>query len=227
MSGRRDFLSMPAPENYVAGLGRGATGFTTRSDLGPAREGPSEEMMKEMLAKRAEKLGQAAPTAYGVPEKKEDDVEEERERFQDPDNEEGLFSTGIFTKEDDEADLIWQGVDDTMDKRRRARREAREQKEKEEYERLNPKIQLQFASLKRALGSVTEEEWQNLPSVGDLTGRAKRAREARQNTRSYAIPDSVLAAASTAGQLETSIPTDSDGTVSLNSGFRRFYTDSF
>ena len=46
---RRDFLSMPAPENYVAGLGRGATGFTTRSDLGPAREGPSEEQMKEML----------------------------------------------------------------------------------------------------------------------------------------------------------------------------------
>lgn len=44
---------MPAPENYVAGLGRGATGFTTRSDLGPAREGPSEEQMKEMLAKRA------------------------------------------------------------------------------------------------------------------------------------------------------------------------------
>src|SRR3954466_12721372 len=103
MASRRDFLNQQAPENYVAGLGRGATGFTTRSDLGPAREGPSEEMMKEMLAKRAEKLGQAAPTAYGVPEKKEEDLEEERERFQDPDNEEGLFSTGIFTKEDDEA----------------------------------------------------------------------------------------------------------------------------
>lgn len=27
----------PAPANYVAGLGRGATGFTTRSDIGPAR----------------------------------------------------------------------------------------------------------------------------------------------------------------------------------------------
>ncbi|ELR14128.1 pre-mRNA-splicing factor prp1, putative [Acanthamoeba castellanii str. Neff] len=26
-----------APLNYVAGLGRGATGFTTRSDIGPAR----------------------------------------------------------------------------------------------------------------------------------------------------------------------------------------------
>jgi len=26
------------PPGYVAGLGRGATGFTTRSDIGPARQ---------------------------------------------------------------------------------------------------------------------------------------------------------------------------------------------
>ncbi|KAJ2742774.1 U4/U6 x U5 tri-snRNP complex subunit Prp1 [Coemansia sp. BCRC 34301] len=34
----KDFLGKPAPPGYVAGLGRGATGFTTRSDIGPARE---------------------------------------------------------------------------------------------------------------------------------------------------------------------------------------------
>jgi pre-mRNA-processing factor 6 len=55
------FLSMPAPASYVAGLGRGcvfsisfncqysfipsASGFTTRSDIGPAREGPSAEVI--------------------------------------------------------------------------------------------------------------------------------------------------------------------------------------
>ncbi|KAF2244782.1 hypothetical protein BU26DRAFT_542686 [Trematosphaeria pertusa] len=213
MSGRRDFLSMPAPENYVAGLGRGATGFTTRSDLGPAREGPSEEQMKEMLAKRAASLGQAAPSAYGVTEKKEED--EDEDRFQDPDNEVGLFSSGMnYDKDDDEADRIYQDVDEKMDKRRRARREAREQKERDEYERNNPKIQLQFADLKRALGSVSEEEWAALPEVGDMTGKAKRAREARMaNSRSYAVPDSVIQAASQSGQLETSISTDSDGTM--------------
>lgn len=32
------FMGMPAPLGYVPGLGRGATGFTTRSDIGPARE---------------------------------------------------------------------------------------------------------------------------------------------------------------------------------------------
>jgi len=37
---KSDFNSMRAPANYVPGLGRGATGFTTRSDIGPARGGP-------------------------------------------------------------------------------------------------------------------------------------------------------------------------------------------
>jgi pre-mRNA-processing factor 6 len=76
--------------------------------------------MKEMLAKRASALGGDLGSAYGVEKKKE--VDEEEERFQDPDNEVGLFSNGIFDKEDDEADRIYQDVDEKMDKRRRARR---------------------------------------------------------------------------------------------------------
>jgi pre-mRNA-processing factor 6 len=210
--------------------------------------------MKEMLAKRAAQLGQAAPSAYGAVEKKEED--EEEDRFQDPDNEVGLFSSGMnYDKEDDEADRIYQDVDEKMDKRRRARRlvttlsfphfpsftsplssmrcssmyvlprtdtdhvlpyrEAREKKERDEYEKNNPKIQLQFADLKRALGGVSEEEWAALPEVGDMTGKAKRAREARMNNaRSYAVPDSVINAAAQQGQLETSISADSgDGTM--------------
>ncbi|KAF2436002.1 putative Pre-mRNA-splicing factor prp1 [Tothia fuscella] len=209
MSGRKDFLSQAAPENYVAGLGRGATGFTTRSDLGPAREGPSEEQLKEALAKRAKQLELGAPTAYGVPEKKDDDDEEER--FQDPDNEVGLFANGLYDKDDDEADRIYQEVDEKMEKRRRARREAREQREREDYEAKNPKISQQFADAKRALSTISEDEWANLPEVGDLTGRNKRARLNRMNQRSYAVPDSVLAGARDAGQMDTSIDA-SEGT---------------
>ncbi len=33
-------LTNGQPGNYVAGLGRGAIGFTTRSDIGPARHQP-------------------------------------------------------------------------------------------------------------------------------------------------------------------------------------------
>lgn len=117
---RRDFLNQQAPENYVAGLGRGATGFTTRSDLGPARDGPSAEQIQEALAKRAQQLGAAPPTAYGATDKKKQEQEEEEdERFQDPDNEEGLFAYGQYDRDDDEADRIYQDVDEKLAKRRK------------------------------------------------------------------------------------------------------------
>lgn len=35
-----DFNALKAPAGYVAGLGRGASGFTTRSDIGPSLPGP-------------------------------------------------------------------------------------------------------------------------------------------------------------------------------------------
>jgi pre-mRNA-processing factor 6 len=249
MSGRRDFLNQTAPENYVAGLGRGATGFTTRSDLGPAREGPSEDQIKEALAKRAAQLGAAAPTAYGAPEKKEEDDDDER--FQDPENEVGLFAGGAYDKDDDEADRIYQEVDEKMDRRRKARRlvslfhkpspstfctvglsymqideqitdvsayrEAREKAEREEYERNNPKIQQQFADLKRALSTVSDEDWANLPEVGDLTGKNRRNKQALRQ-RFYAVPDSVIAGARDSTELGTTVQDDSAASADVSDG---------
>ncbi|KAK3941242.1 hypothetical protein QBC46DRAFT_383179 [Diplogelasinospora grovesii] len=205
MASRRDFLSQPAPENYVAGLGRGATGFTTRSDLGPAREGPSEDQIKAAVAKRSAQLG--------LSESKDDDNNNDDDaRYQDPDNEFGLFAGGLYEKDDEEADRIWQEVDERMARRRQKQREAREKAEIEEYERQNPKIQQQFAGLKRALETVTDEEWANLPDVKDLTGRTKRARQARME-RFYAVPDSVIAAANSTGQFGTTVADDEAGTA--------------
>lgn len=115
MTSRRDFLSQPAPENYVAGIGRGAVGFTTRSDLGPARDGPSEEQITSAIKKRSEQLG--------LTEGKDDaGVDKDDGRYQDPDNEVGLFAGGIYEKDDEEADRIWQEVDEKMAKRRQKQR---------------------------------------------------------------------------------------------------------
>ncbi|CAG8090255.1 unnamed protein product [Penicillium salamii] len=220
-SGRKDFLSQAAPENYVAGLGRGATGFTTRSDLGPAREGPTPEQIQAALTKRAQQLGAAAPTAYGNNSRekggKEDEKEEEDERFQDPDNEVGLFAYGQFDQEDDEADRIYQEVDEKMDKRRRARREAREKAEREDFESKNPKIQQQFADLKRTLASVSEEDWANLPEVGDLTGKNRRDKQ-NSRQRFYAVPDSVLAGARDSAQYGTTVAEDGSQTNAEGEG---------
>ena len=121
--GKYEFLNQPAPENYVAGLGRGATGFTTRSDLGPAREGPSEDQIKEALAKRAAQLGSGAGSSFGGEKKdQEGDNNEDEDRFQDPENEVGLFATGAYDHDDDDADRIYQAVDEKMDRRRKIRR---------------------------------------------------------------------------------------------------------
>ena len=198
MASKLDFLNQKAPENYVAGLGRGATGFTTRSDLGPAREGPSEDQIKEALAKRAAQLG------LGQDGKKGDD--EDDDKFQDPENEVGLFSGGIYDKEDEEADRIWDWVEERMDRRKR-QREEREKAEQEEHERKHPKIQEQFSDLKRALETVTDEEWANLPEVGDLTGKNRRSKQALRQ-RFYAVPDSVLAAARDSTEMTTTVTDD-------------------
>src|ERR1700761_216397 len=79
-------------------------------------------------------------------------------------------------------------------------REIREQEELAKYRSERPKIQTQFSDLKRGLSSVTDDEWENLPEVGNLT-RKKRKRD----ERSFAVPDSVLAADREKNQYENAL----------------------
>ncbi|ETW81496.1 hypothetical protein HETIRDRAFT_383832 [Heterobasidion irregulare TC 32-1] len=176
------FLSMPAPASYVAGLGRGASGFTTRSDIGPAREGPSAEVVAEAQARRGE------------------EAEVDPEQFQDPDNEYGLFAGTTYEADDEEADKIYDQVDSKMDSRRRIRREAREEAELAKHRAERPKLQQQFADLKRGLSVVTDAEWENIPEVGNLT-RKKR----RKDERSFVVPDSVIVGDRAKGEYENSL----------------------
>jgi pre-mRNA-processing factor 6 len=53
-----------------------------------------------------------------------------------------------------------------------------------------PKLQAQFADLKRGLSQVSDSEWENLPEVGNLTG--KRRKLNLREGRTYVVPDSVL-----------------------------------
>lgn len=86
-------------------------------------------------------------------------------------------------------------------------REARERQQREEYERNNPKIQQQFADLKRSLASVSDEDWANIPEVGDLTGKNRRTKQ-NLRQRFYAVPDSVIAGARDSTQFDTSVQDD-------------------
>ena len=96
-------------------------------------------------------------------------------------------------------------------------REAREQQERDDYERNNPKIQQQFADLKRALGTVSDEDWANIPEVGDLTGKNRRNKQ-NERQRFYAVPDSVLAGARDGSQMGTEVQDEGMATDANASG---------
>ncbi|KAJ3045896.1 hypothetical protein HDV00_006162 [Rhizophlyctis rosea] len=211
-----DFLNKKPPPNYIAGLGRGATGFTTRSDIGPAREAP-DGAAEQALAK-----AQAAAEGRGAKPSGDD---EDNEQYQDPDNEVGLFNTAPYEQDDEEADRIYEEVDKKMDERRRARREAREKEELERYRKERPKIQQQFADLKRGLAAVSADEWAALPEVGDMVRRNRKKQKLQD--KYTPVPDSVLLASSqqtgyeasldarqqALGGIATPAPSQADGTM--------------
>ncbi|KAL3680864.1 hypothetical protein R1sor_023820 [Riccia sorocarpa] len=181
---RLDFLNTRPPPNYVAGLGRGATGFTTRSDIGPARAAPD-------LPDRAAAGGVGGPGAppagagrgrgKGGLEEEEEEAEEkgydENQKFDEFEgNDVGLFATGEYDEDDKEADAVWESIDKRMDSRRKDRREARLKKEIEKYRASNPKITEQFADLKRKLVTLSTQEWESIPEIGDYSLRNKKKR---------------------------------------------------
>ena len=122
------------------------------------------------------------------------------EQFQDPDNEYGLFAGTTYEADDEEADKIYEHVDHTMDSRRRARREAREEAELAKHRAERPKLQQQFADLKRGLSVVTDAEWESIPDVSNLTRRKRRREE-----RSFAVPDSIIVGDRGKGEFENSL----------------------
>lgn len=168
---RPDPAAKPPP-GYVAGLGRGATGFTTRSDIGPARTAPD----------LPEKVPGAPPRKD--PEEEEEEEGDDKEKSYDENqtfdefegNDVGLFASAEYDEDDKEADAIWESVDQQMDSRRKDRREKRLKEEIEKYRANNPKITEQFADLKRKLQTMSSTEWESIPDIGDYSLRNKKKR---------------------------------------------------
>uniref|UniRef100_A0A672TAR7 Pre-mRNA-processing factor 6 n=1 Tax=Sinocyclocheilus grahami TaxID=75366 RepID=A0A672TAR7_SINGR len=194
---KKPFLGVPAPLGYVPGLGRGATGFTTRSDIGPARDAndPVDDR-------------HAPPGKRTVGDQMKKNQEDEEEDLNDTNYDEfngyagSLFSSGPYEKDDEEADAIYAALDKRMDERRKERRELREKEEIEKYRMERPKIQQQFSDLKRKLAEVTEDEWLSIPEVGDA--RNKRQRNPRHE-KLTPVPDSFFAKHLQTGENHTSV----------------------
>ncbi|WVQ77204.1 hypothetical protein IAR50_006887 [Cryptococcus sp. DSM 104548] len=194
---RYNFLNMAAPASYVAGLGRGASGFTTRSDIGPARAGPSAEVVSEAQARRGEE---------DIPDP---------DAMQDPDDERNLFAGTVYEADDEEADRVWDSVDARMDARRKARREAVEAELAAQERARNPKLQTQFADLKRTLSSLNDTDWDAIPEAGNMTGKRRKHNlrlEENQNGKSYNVSDTVITDAIKKNQTIGEVDDSADGT---------------
>ncbi|KAL7639680.1 UNVERIFIED_CONTAM: hypothetical protein RMT77_010183 [Armadillidium vulgare] len=176
---KKNFIGMPAPLGYVAGVGRGATGFTTRSDIGPARDANDVSDDRHAPPNKRKK-------------KDDDDDEDLNDANYDEFNGYGgsLCSKDPYDKDDEEADAIYDEIDKRMDEKRKEYREMRLKAELENYRQERPKIQQMFSDLKRELAQVSEGEWSTIPEVGDARNRKQRNPRAERFTP---LPDSVLA----------------------------------
>ncbi|KAL5494082.1 hypothetical protein EMCRGX_G015354 [Ephydatia muelleri] len=183
---RKAFIGQLAPPGYVPGLGRGATGFTTRSDIGPARE--AGDISDERHA-RPGKKPKTDEQGEEIAEEEEDLNESNYDEFAGYGG--SLFASAPYEADDMEADEIYDTIDTRMDTRRKERREKKFQEEIEKFRKERPKIQQQFSDLKRGLSAVSDDEWNAIPDVGDA--RNKKQRNARMRPdRITPIPDSLL-----------------------------------
>jgi len=194
---QKPFLGQKAPSGYVAGLGRGATGFTTRSDIGPARDlsdptddrhaAPGQRTVGDQLRKQLLE-GKLRVDSRNLSD--EEDLNETNfDEFNGYTNV-NLFKGIQYDDEDAEADEIYEKVDEKMDERRREYREAKEQEMLQKYRDERPKIQEQFSDLKRELVHVTEDEWASIPEPNDSRNRKQRG--FGRYDKETAVPDSIL-----------------------------------
>lgn len=225
-------LTKKAPPGYVAGLGRGATGFTTRSDIGPTTTATASDGSgggrgatgrgQQAIGLRALRIGERGSGAddRGKSDDHGGDGAGQTERTENDGqfdqflgNDAGMLGmTGEYDEDDREADAVWEQVDAHMDERRRERREARMKEEIERYRKENPKITEQFADLKRRLADVSEADWEAIPDIGDYTIKKQKRFE------SFTPPPDTLLAKAIA-EKETVSHIDPNG-IATPSGIR-------
>ncbi|RLN63782.1 hypothetical protein BBP00_00003863 [Phytophthora kernoviae] len=230
----RNTYTSGAPANYVPGLGRGAVGFTTRSDIGPARAPMAQDGTAD--APFLPPAGRGAGRGRGgeIPEQalgpggagrgsgtagmggfgREKDENEDFGDYSETNYDEfsgyssrGLFQDTPYDQDDKDADDVYESVDERMDSRRKRRRELRQLEELKKARKEMPKISDQFADLKSSLQKMSDAEWEMIPDIGDYSLKYKTNTALQKRNEMFApVPDSVLGA--NAGQ-----PTTVSGTI--------------
>jgi pre-mRNA-processing factor 6 len=84
---------------------------------------------------------------------------------------------GQYDDDDDEADRIWEAVEERMKQRRRKKTRLEDAEGADGSNVNGTKIASQFRELKQGLSKVSEDEWANLPDVGDYSLKYKQKRQ--------------------------------------------------
>ncbi|KAI5954466.1 prp1 [Candida jiufengensis] len=162
---RLAFLDQEPPPGYIAGVGRGAVGFSTGADF------------KNEL-----------PQVY-------DDDEDENSANQELNENGLLTTRSKRDEEDEEADRIYEEIEQKLKRRKtnsQPKQITKSGSPENDNKELTEKTQ--FSDLKRDLKSLTEDDWLSLPEAGDMTRKNKRQRILdQQSQRLYAVPDQILA----------------------------------
>lgn len=233
----------------MPGLGRGAAGFTTRSDIGPAAVGAAAEGGGSgSRAAEARNIANgptglpfgAAPRGYvagsgrgagggsvGAGEGGPSGYDPFGGYDNGPANQAKNNGGTPYDREDEEADRIYDSVDERMSRRGGGKR-ARHHGDEDEDDRVTAnsnnnnnngsvsstdKIGKQFRELKERLKDVTEDQWDAIPDVGDYSLKYKQRRREDVFTP---LPDSVLAAKSTRNTADS----HRKATATVTDGFR-------
>jgi pre-mRNA-processing factor 6 len=177
------------PNGYVPGLGRGASGFTTRSDIGnsmpvaaPAAAAAAAGGEGEDADGGGGKAGAAGGDNSNVAPTTGSRASEQRAAKLAAAQHQKQQQSSAKTpenNEDDEADLIWQAIDDRMNAKRNKRKAATVEDDPQATARA--KIGAQFRELKQELAGVSEEDWMQIPDVGDHSLKYKQKMHRQNN----------------------------------------------
>ncbi|KAJ8649322.1 hypothetical protein MRB53_002345 [Persea americana] len=165
---RLELLSTKPSSNYVAGVGRGTTGFTTCSDMVPTRSSTTVGLCR----------------GHGIRPYTEEDREEKLDEFG---NDFDLFASA---EDEEAADTVWEWIDRRIASRRKDRREARMKQEIQKNRALNPNITEQFSDLKRKLSTISAKEWDGIPEICDYLKRYKKMKKRFESF--VPVPDTLL-----------------------------------
>ena len=231
--------SSSAPKGYVAGIGRGAAGFTTRSDIGnmaTSSNGPTGEDGGEGgpigpgaaagSGSRASELRAAKLQAQKMQQQQQQQQKSSGGLFgvapkgyvpgagrgasamgagvgggnnEGGNNNEGgptgggggynnndMQGTveGQYDDDDNEADEIWNAIDERMQERRKKKKRRTVGPEESDDPGANSRARIgaQFRELKEQLAEVSEEDWMKIPDVGDHSLKYKKSQQNRQDT---------------------------------------------